>query len=68
MQPGQGCTVFYAASGDQAFAGNNEDSYNPLTRLWFASVVALIILTLLVFVVLKRRAWKINLIRIDSEK
>ena len=25
MQPGQGCTVFYAASSDLAFAGNNED-------------------------------------------
>ena len=35
MQPGQGCTVFYAASGDLAFAGNNEDSFNPLTRAWF---------------------------------
>lgn len=34
-QPGQSCTVFYAASGDLAFAGNNEDSYNPLTRAWF---------------------------------
>jgi hypothetical protein len=34
-QPGQGCTVVYAASGDLAFAGNNEDSYNPLTRAWF---------------------------------
>jgi hypothetical protein len=35
MQPGQSCTVFYAASGNLAFAGNNEDSYNPLTRAWF---------------------------------
>jgi hypothetical protein len=35
MQPGQGCTVFYAASGDLAFAGNSEDSFNPLTRAWF---------------------------------
>jgi hypothetical protein len=35
MQPGQGCTVFYAASGDLALAGNNEDSYGPLTRAWF---------------------------------
>jgi hypothetical protein len=35
MQPGQGCTVFYAAAGDLAFAGNNEDSFNPLTRAWF---------------------------------
>jgi len=34
-QPGQSCTVFYAASGNLAFAGNNEDSYNPLTRAWF---------------------------------
>jgi hypothetical protein len=35
MQPGQGCTVFYAAAGDQTLAGNNEDSFNPLTRVWF---------------------------------
>jgi hypothetical protein len=35
IQPGQGCTVVYAASGDLAFAGNNEDSFNPLTRAWF---------------------------------
>jgi hypothetical protein len=35
QQPGQGCTVFYAASGDVALAGNNEDSYGPLTRAWF---------------------------------
>jgi hypothetical protein len=35
MQPGQGCTVFYAASADLALAGNNEDSFNPLTRIWF---------------------------------
>ncbi len=32
IQPGQGCTVFYAASGGLAFGGNNEDSYNSLTR------------------------------------
>src|SRR5512143_2617171 len=37
MQPGQSCTVFYAASGDLALAGNNEDSYGPLTRAWFIS-------------------------------
>jgi hypothetical protein len=35
MQPGQDCTVFYAASGDLAFAGNNEDVNNPLARAWF---------------------------------
>ena len=35
MQSGQGCTVVYAASGDLALAGNNEDAYNPLTRVWF---------------------------------
>jgi hypothetical protein len=35
IEPGQGCTVFYAASSNLAFAGNNEDSYNPLTRAWF---------------------------------
>jgi hypothetical protein len=35
MQPGQGCTVIYAASSSLALAGNNEDSFNPLTRIWF---------------------------------
>jgi len=35
MQPGQGCTVIYAASGNLALGGNNEDSLNPLTRAWF---------------------------------
>ena len=34
-QPGQGCTVFYAASSDLAIAGNNEDSFSPLTGAWF---------------------------------
>jgi len=35
IQPGQGCTVIYATSGDLAFGGNNEDSLNPFTRVWF---------------------------------
>jgi hypothetical protein len=34
-QPGQGCTVFYASEGGLALAGNNEDSFSPLTRAWF---------------------------------
>lgn len=35
LHPGQGCTVFYAASGDTVLAGNNEDYLIPLTRVWF---------------------------------
>ena len=35
MQPGQGCTIIYSASGDLALAGNNEDVNNPLARAWF---------------------------------
>lgn len=30
-----GCTVVYATDGEQALGGNNEDSYNPFTRIWF---------------------------------
>lgn len=30
-----GCTVFYAAQGDIALGGNNEDWHDPLTKLWF---------------------------------
>jgi hypothetical protein len=29
------CTVVYAADASGAFAGNNEDEVNPLTRIWF---------------------------------
>ncbi len=32
---GPGCTVIYAADGDGAFGGNNEDGFNPLTKIWF---------------------------------
>jgi hypothetical protein len=30
-----GCTVVYAADGQSAVGGNNEDERNPLTRIWF---------------------------------
>jgi hypothetical protein len=30
-----GCTVVYAANGQTAIGGNNEDERNPLTRIWF---------------------------------
>jgi hypothetical protein len=30
-----GCTVVYAADGQSAIGGNNEDERNPLTRIWF---------------------------------
>jgi penicillin V acylase-like amidase (Ntn superfamily) len=29
------CTAFLAAKGDSVFAGNNEDYFNPCTRMWF---------------------------------
>ncbi|MAF12100.1 hypothetical protein CMK11_16775 [Candidatus Poribacteria bacterium] len=29
------CTIFYAFDGDVALAGNNEDSSNPRTKVWF---------------------------------
>lgn len=32
---GQGCTVFYAADDTLALGGNNEDYWNPLTKVWF---------------------------------
>lgn len=35
---GQGpsyCTVFYAADDQSALGGNNEDCFNPRTRIWF---------------------------------
>jgi len=33
--PLPGCTVFYAADGQTALGGNNEDFNNPLTLAWF---------------------------------
>ena len=30
-----GCTVFSASDGTTSLAGNNEDFYNPSTRVWF---------------------------------
>jgi hypothetical protein len=32
---GPGCTVIYAADGQVALGGNNEDGFNPLTKIWF---------------------------------
>jgi hypothetical protein len=32
---GGGCTVLYATDGEQMLGGNNEDYYNPLTKVWF---------------------------------
>ncbi len=31
----QHCTVFYAADDKVAIGGNNEDSFNPRTKIWF---------------------------------
>lgn len=31
----QHCTVFYAGDGQVALGGNNEDSFNPRTKIWF---------------------------------
>lgn len=31
----QGCTVFYAADGEMALGGNNEDYWDPFTYVWF---------------------------------
>ena len=33
--PGQGCTTVYATDGTQMLGGNNEDSGEPLTKVWF---------------------------------
>src|SRR5690349_21529785 len=33
--PLPGCTVFYAADGQTALGGNNEDFNNPHTLAWF---------------------------------
>ncbi len=34
-QDPQHCTVFYAANEQMALGGNNEDSFNPETNIWF---------------------------------
>jgi len=33
------CTIFYTASGDRVFAGNNEDWSDPNTKMWFYPAV-----------------------------
>jgi hypothetical protein len=35
VDPGASCTVIYAADGEVALGGNNEDGFNPLTKIWF---------------------------------
>jgi hypothetical protein len=35
LQPNQGCSVIYATDGELMLGGNNEDYFNPLTKVWF---------------------------------
>jgi hypothetical protein len=35
LGPGQGCTTIYATDGQHMLGGNNEDSIEPLTKVWF---------------------------------
>ena len=35
LGPGQGCSTVYATDGQQMLGGNNEDSSEPLTKVWF---------------------------------
>jgi hypothetical protein len=35
LQPNQGCSVIYATDGKLMLGGNNEDYFNPLTKVWF---------------------------------
>lgn len=35
LDPGQGCTTVYTTDGQQMLGGNNEDSREPLTKVWF---------------------------------
>jgi len=35
LGPGQGCTTVYATDGQQMLGGNNEDSIEPLPKIWF---------------------------------
>jgi hypothetical protein len=35
LRPNQACTVVYATDGQQMLGGNNEDYFNPLTKVWF---------------------------------
>jgi hypothetical protein len=35
LDPGAGCSTVYATDGRQMLAGNNEDSLEPLTKVWF---------------------------------
>jgi len=35
FEPDQGCSVIYATDGELMLGGNNEDYFNPLTKIWF---------------------------------
>jgi hypothetical protein len=35
LQPGQGCSVIYDTDGIHMLGGNNEDYFNPSTKVWF---------------------------------
>ncbi len=35
LGPGQGCSTVYATDGQQMLGGNNEDSVEPLSKVWF---------------------------------
>jgi hypothetical protein len=35
LDPGESCTTVYATDGRQMLGGNNEDSLEPLTKVWF---------------------------------
>ncbi len=35
LMPQQGCSLIYKTDGFQMLAGNNEDYFNPLTKVWF---------------------------------
>jgi tetratricopeptide (TPR) repeat protein len=34
-QPAPGCTIFVVSDSNTVMAGNNEDFYNPATKIWF---------------------------------
>jgi hypothetical protein len=35
IDPEQGCSLIYATDGELMFGGNNEDSLDPLAKVWF---------------------------------
>jgi hypothetical protein len=40
LRPNQGCTTVYATDGRQMLGGNNEDYFDPLTKVWFVPAEA----------------------------